>query len=119
MPTETVKLLFTNHHSSCDIKYTEGIQSLNWGKIMKTINDNPEDFLENGGWSFLEPDSEVKWLQPVNQWVKRRCVCVCVCVVQLCVCDCVSVGTCPPEPLLRGRCVYLSVYVCVSVSEQN
>lgn len=48
--------------SSCDIKYTEGIQSLNWGKIMKTINDNPEDFLENGGWSFLEPESEVKWL---------------------------------------------------------
>lgn len=43
--------------NSCDIKYTEGIQSLNWNKIMKTINDNPEEFLENGGWSFLEPDS--------------------------------------------------------------
>jgi len=43
--------------NSCDIKYTEGIQSLNWTKIMKTINDNPEDFFENGGWSFLEPDS--------------------------------------------------------------
>merc|ERR1719431_162295 len=42
----------------CDIKYTEGIQSLNWAKIMKTINDNPEDFFENGGWSFLEPTSE-------------------------------------------------------------
>ena len=26
---------------------------------MKTINDNPEDFFENGGWSFLEPNSEV------------------------------------------------------------
>eukprot|EP00794_Sanderia_malayensis_P019252 gene19252-21180_t len=44
--------------NSCDIKYTEGIQSLNWTKIMKTINDNPEDFFENGGWSFLEPDSD-------------------------------------------------------------
>uniref|UniRef100_A0A7M5XAC7 FACT complex subunit n=2 Tax=Clytia hemisphaerica TaxID=252671 RepID=A0A7M5XAC7_9CNID len=44
--------------NSCDIKYTEGIQSLNWTKIMKTINDNPEDFFENGGWSFLEPNSE-------------------------------------------------------------
>jgi len=44
--------------NSCDIKYTEGIQSLNWVKIMKTINDNPEDFFENGGWSFLEPNSE-------------------------------------------------------------
>ena len=45
--------------SSCDIKYTEGIQSLNWTKILKTINDNPEDFFENGGWSFLEPNSDV------------------------------------------------------------
>ena len=45
--------------SSCDIKYTEGIQSLNWIKIMKTINTNPEDFFENGGWSFLEPQSDV------------------------------------------------------------
>lgn len=27
---------------------------------MKTINDNPEDFFENGGWSFLEPNSEVR-----------------------------------------------------------
>lgn len=44
--------------NSCDIKYTEGIQSLNWTKIMKTINDNPEDFFENGGWTFLEPNSE-------------------------------------------------------------
>jgi len=44
--------------NSCDIKYTEGIQSLNWAKIMKTINDNPEDFFENGGWSFLEPTSD-------------------------------------------------------------
>ncbi|XP_065056378.1 FACT complex subunit SPT16-like [Rhopilema esculentum] len=43
--------------NSCNIKYTEGIQSLNWTKIMKTINDNPEDFFENGGWTFLEPNS--------------------------------------------------------------
>ncbi|XP_078365662.1 FACT complex subunit SPT16-like isoform X1 [Oculina patagonica] len=43
--------------NSCDIKYTEGIQSLNWAKIMKTINEDPEAFIENGGWSFLDPDS--------------------------------------------------------------
>ncbi|XP_035678182.1 FACT complex subunit SPT16-like isoform X1 [Branchiostoma floridae] len=44
--------------NSCDIKYTEGVQSLNWTKIMKTINDDPEGFFENGGWSFLEPESD-------------------------------------------------------------
>lgn len=46
--------------SSCDIKYTEGVQSLNWTKIMKTIVDDPEGFFEQGGWSFLDPDSEVR-----------------------------------------------------------
>lgn len=44
--------------NSCDIKYTEGVQSLNWTKIMKTIVDDPEGFFEQGGWSFLEPESE-------------------------------------------------------------
>lgn len=43
--------------SSCDIRYTEGIQSLNWAKIMKTITDDPEGFFEQGGWSFLDPES--------------------------------------------------------------
>lgn len=46
-------------HSSCDIHYTEGIQSLNWVKIMKTITDDADGFFEQGGWSFLEPESEV------------------------------------------------------------
>lgn len=48
--------------SSCDIKYTEGVQSLNWTKIMKTIVDDPEGFFAQGGWSFLDPDSEVSVL---------------------------------------------------------
>lgn len=43
--------------SSCDIRYSEGIQSLNWTKIMKTITDDPKDFFETGGWSFLDPES--------------------------------------------------------------
>merc|ERR1712200_253070 len=44
--------------NSCDIKYTEGIQSLNWSKIMKTIVDDPGGFFESGGWSFLDPESD-------------------------------------------------------------
>ncbi|XP_070574512.1 FACT complex subunit SPT16-like [Ptychodera flava] len=43
--------------NSCDIKYTEGVQSLNWAKIMKTIVDDPAGFFEQGGWNFLEPES--------------------------------------------------------------
>lgn len=44
--------------NSCDIRYTEGIQSLNWPKIMKTITDDPEAFFEDGGWNFLSNDSD-------------------------------------------------------------
>ncbi|CAG7817942.1 unnamed protein product [Allacma fusca] len=47
-----------NWLNSCQIHFTEGIQSLNWAKIMKTITDDPEGFFESGGWSFLEPESE-------------------------------------------------------------
>lgn len=44
--------------NSCDIRYSEGIQSLNWQKIMKTITDDPEGFFESGGWTFLDPESD-------------------------------------------------------------
>lgn len=43
--------------SSCDIRYSEGVQSLNWTKIMKTITDDPKAFFETGGWTFLDPES--------------------------------------------------------------
>lgn len=58
--------------SSCDIKYTEGIQSLNWAKIMKTINEDPEAFIENGGWSFLDPDSSVSFYPVVFAFVSAK-----------------------------------------------
>ena len=50
--------MFQEWLNSCDIKYTEGIQSLNWTKIMKTIVDDPEGFFESGGWNFLDPESD-------------------------------------------------------------
>ncbi|KAK2190440.1 hypothetical protein NP493_80g05043 [Ridgeia piscesae] len=45
--------------NSCDIYYTEGVQSLNWAKIMKTITDDPNGFFEGGGWSFLDTQNDV------------------------------------------------------------
>jgi nucleosome binding factor SPN SPT16 subunit len=44
--------------SSCDICYTEGPQALNWAKIMKTITDDLSGFFTQGGWTFLESDSD-------------------------------------------------------------
>ncbi|XP_034945404.1 FACT complex subunit spt16 isoform X1 [Chelonus insularis] len=46
--------------NSCDIRYSEGVQSLNWTKIMKTITDDPEGFFESGGWTFLDPESDAE-----------------------------------------------------------
>ena len=47
-------------NSSCDIKYTEGLQNFNWPKIMKTITDDPEGFFDQGGWNFLEAESDTE-----------------------------------------------------------
>ena len=52
-----IHAFFILFFSSCDIRYTDGVQSLNWTKIMKTITEDPEDFFDNGGWSFLDPNS--------------------------------------------------------------
>ncbi|KAH7107755.1 FACT complex subunit SPT16 [Auriculariales sp. MPI-PUGE-AT-0066] len=38
---------------SVDIPLTESGVNLNWSQIMKTINEHPLDFFQNGGWSFL------------------------------------------------------------------
>ncbi|XP_011306257.1 FACT complex subunit spt16 isoform X1 [Fopius arisanus] len=46
--------------NSCDIRYSEGVQSLNWAKIMKTITEDPEGFFESGGWTFLDPDTDAE-----------------------------------------------------------
>ena len=60
---------------------------------MKTINDDPEGFFDSGGWSFLDPDSEVGIIFPgrivactcnykyqLSCTHVLMCVCVCVCV---------------------------------------
>jgi len=42
-----------NWLDSVDIPLSEGPVNLNWGPIMKTINESPYDFFQQGGWSFL------------------------------------------------------------------
>ncbi|KAG9509703.1 FACT complex subunit spt16, partial [Fragariocoptes setiger] len=41
----------------CDIKYTEGVQTLHWAKIMKTIVKDPDGFFADNGWAFLDNDA--------------------------------------------------------------
>ena len=44
-----------------DIAFTEGPVNLNWSAIMKTINENPAAFFEDGGWKFLSIDTDVNY----------------------------------------------------------
>ncbi|KAG0343552.1 FACT complex subunit spt16 [Podila humilis] len=45
---------------SMDIVYYEGPVNLNWGPIMKTIQDDPAEFYREGGWSFLAIESDAE-----------------------------------------------------------
>jgi len=42
---------------SVDVCVTEGAVNLNWGAIMKTINEDPHAFFQEGGWGFLQADA--------------------------------------------------------------
>jgi len=42
-----------NWLDSVDIPLSVGPVNLNWGPIMKTINESTYDFFQQGGWSFL------------------------------------------------------------------
>lgn len=43
---------------SSDIAYSEGPLNLNWPTIMKTVTADPHQFYKDGGWSFLQEDSD-------------------------------------------------------------
>ncbi|KAK4122365.1 SPT16-domain-containing protein [Parathielavia appendiculata] len=43
---------------SSDIAYSEGPLNLNWSVIMKTVTANPHQFFLDGGWGFLQNDSD-------------------------------------------------------------
>ncbi|KAI2625588.1 SPT16-domain-containing protein [Hypoxylon sp. NC1633] len=43
---------------SSDIAFTEGPLNLNWPTIMKTVTSNTHQFFVDGGWSFLQNESD-------------------------------------------------------------
>lgn len=46
--------------NSMDIVFYEGPVNLNWGPIMKTIQEDPAEFYREGGWSFLAVESDAE-----------------------------------------------------------
>ncbi|KAK4156291.1 FACT complex subunit-domain-containing protein [Chaetomidium leptoderma] len=43
---------------SSDLAFSEGPLNLNWSVIMKTVTANPHQFFVDGGWGFLQNDSD-------------------------------------------------------------
>jgi len=43
---------------SSDISYSEGPLNLNWSVIMKTVTADPHQFFADGGWGFLQSNSD-------------------------------------------------------------
>jgi nucleosome binding factor SPN SPT16 subunit len=42
--------------TSIEVKFYESKVNLNWKNIIKTIKDDPEGFIEDGGWNFLDDE---------------------------------------------------------------
>ena len=59
IPTENLDMLKTWLDEN-DILFGEGLYNIHWQKIIQKIKSNPEGFLEEGGWDFIQdnPDSE-------------------------------------------------------------
>jgi nucleosome binding factor SPN SPT16 subunit len=45
---------------SVEIPFCESKVNFNWTNILKTVDSDPIKFYEMGGWTFLEPDNNVK-----------------------------------------------------------
>ncbi len=67
--------------NSVNIKYYESKMNLNWKPILKTILDDPQKFVEEGGWDFLdleksdeedEEEEESDGARAARAWHARR-----------------------------------------------
>jgi nucleosome binding factor SPN SPT16 subunit len=56
IPIESLEEI-KNWLDSCDILFSEGPMNLKWGKVIGKIKDDPEKFIQDGGWSILQDDS--------------------------------------------------------------
>ena len=53
---DLLAVLILDPYSSVDIATSEGPVNLSWPAIMKTIQEDPQDFYKMGGWTFLTGD---------------------------------------------------------------
>lgn len=53
IPIENLEML-KNWLDESDILFFEGLYNMNWSKVFETIKKDPEEWVDEGGWSFLK-----------------------------------------------------------------
>ena len=53
--------------TNVELVYSEGPNPLNWPNVMKEVTDDIPAFVEQGGWEFLQEDSEEEQPEPSEQ----------------------------------------------------
>lgn len=57
IPMECLEMI-KNWLDNVDILFSEGTINLNWNKIIQKIKKDPEEFINDGGWSFLMDEND-------------------------------------------------------------
>lgn len=55
IPMENLEMI-KSWLDECDIYYAEGLYNINWPKIIQKIRKDPQGFLDEGGWGFLQDE---------------------------------------------------------------
>lgn len=53
IPIENLEMI-KNWLDESDILFFEGLYNMNWSKVFENIKKDPEEWVEEGGWSFLQ-----------------------------------------------------------------
>lgn len=53
IPIENLEMI-KNWLDESDIVFFEGLYNMNWSKVFENIKKDPEEWVEEGGWSFLQ-----------------------------------------------------------------
>jgi len=51
--------MIKNWLDDSEILFFEGLYNMNWSKVFENIKKDPEEWVEEGGWSFLQLEVKI------------------------------------------------------------
>lgn len=58
--------MIKNWLDESDILFFEGLYNMNWSKVFENIKKDPEEWVEEGGWSFLQLEVRIFHQQSIK-----------------------------------------------------